>query len=100
MTKRIGTSRRKTRYIMKKERREKGKISISKFFQELHQGDKVLLKAEPAYQKGMYFRRFHGKIGIVQKKRGACYEVAVKDINKDKKIIIHPVHLTRITESR
>jgi len=43
-------------------------------------GDKVLLKAEPAYQKAMYFPRYHGKIGIVQGKQGKCYIIKIKDI--------------------
>lgn len=92
---RSGGFRRKTRHKLKKKKSEKGKISIRKFAQSFKTGDKVLLKAEPAYQNGMYFPRFHGKTGIVQKKQGDCYIIKIKDIKKEKELIIHPVHLIK-----
>ncbi len=95
MAKRTGSSRRKSRHKFKKKKSEKGKISIRRFFQELKPGERVVLKAEPAYQKGMYHARFHGKSGIIQKKLKACYEVKIKDGKKDKILIIHPVHLLK-----
>ena len=94
--KRIGGARRKTRSIMRKDARSKGKISLSKYFQKLSQGDKVCLKAEPSIQKGVYFRRFHGKIGIIAGKRGNCYNIVIKDQNKEKTLIVHPIHLKKI----
>jgi len=87
--------RRKTRQKLSKGFRQKGKISLKKFFQEFKEGDRVLLKCEAAYQNGMYFPRFHGKSGFVLNKKGECYEVLIKDGNKDKMCIIHPVHLKR-----
>ena len=95
MAKRIGTSRRKTRHIFSKPIREKGKISLRKFFQKFEIGDKVALIAEPGYQKGMYFRRFHNSAGVITKKRGFCYEITIKDINKEKTVIVHPIHLRK-----
>ena len=93
MTQRTGGSRRKTRHKLSKPLRTKGKLSIRNYFQTFKQGDKVVLKAEPAVQTAMYLPRFHGKIGTVKSKRGACYEVSLKDGNKQKLLIIHPVHL-------
>jgi len=94
--KRIGKGRRRTRHILQKSIREKGKISISRYFQMLNEGDKVVLKAEPAYQKGMYFPRFHGKSGEVMGKQGNCYFVKIKDKNKAKTLLVHPVHLKKL----
>ncbi len=91
--KQIGGSRRKTRHKLSKSVRTRGKISLSKYFQEFKEGDKVFLKAEPAIQKGMYYPRFHGKSGEIVKKRGNCYEIKIKDGRKSKIIISHPVHL-------
>ncbi|MBW3021881.1 hypothetical protein KY328_03105 [Candidatus Woesearchaeota archaeon] len=54
------------------------------------------MKAEPAVQKGMYCLRFHGKQGVIKRQVGKCYEVAVKDHNKDKILVVHPVHLKRL----
>ncbi|MFH1916909.1 MAG: 50S ribosomal protein L21e [Nanoarchaeota archaeon] len=94
---RKGGSKRKTRHIFKKHMREKGKISIRRFLHEFKAGDKVVLKGEPAYQKGLYFRRFHGKQGIIVSRRGFCYLVAIKDANKEKAVYVHPVHLREVT---
>jgi large subunit ribosomal protein L21e len=93
MVTRIGGFRKGTRNKLRKNVRTRGKISLTKFFQTFNLGDKVILNAEPAYQKGMYFPRFHGKIGIISKKIGTVYEVSIKDINKSKTLIVHPVHL-------
>ncbi|MEK6942466.1 MAG: 50S ribosomal protein L21e [Nanoarchaeota archaeon] len=96
MAKRIGGMRRKTRYKFKKERREKGKVSMTNYFQSFSVGDKVYLGVEPAIQKGMYHPRFVGKAGIIAGKVGRCYEVTIKDINKAKMLVVHPVHLRRV----
>jgi len=95
MVKRIGGARKKTRQKMRKSLFERRKIKQRNFLQQFEVGDKVVLKAEPAYQKGMYFRTFHGKTGVVSKKRGFCYEVTVKDGKKEKITIVHPVHLIK-----
>jgi large subunit ribosomal protein L21e len=96
MTKRVGGARRKTRGLFKKSAKKKGKISLTKYFQKLEQGEKVQLVAEPAVQDGMYFRRYHGRVGVIKGRRGRCYEVQVKDGSKTKEIIVHPVHLKRM----
>lgn len=95
MVKRIGGSRRKTRYKFRKERRRRGKISISRYFQKFEIGDKVSLGVEPAVQKGMYHPNYLGKIGTIAGKRGRCYEIIINDADKEKMLIAHPVHLRR-----
>ncbi|MFC1697580.1 50S ribosomal protein L21e [Nanoarchaeota archaeon] len=94
---RVGGQRRKTRYKLQKPARTKGKISLTKYFQKLEIGDKVKLKAEPAQQKGMYFPRYHGKVGTVKNKKGFCYEITIKDRKKTKNFIVHPVHLIKVS---
>ena len=91
--KRVGGFRRRTRHKYQKARREKGKISLQKYFQEFKVGDKVMLATEPAVQKGMYFRRFHSKVGTVQGKQGRCYKVEISDLGNKKIVVVHPVHL-------
>jgi len=95
MASRTGGLRRKTRSKFSKNISEKGIIKIRKYFQEFKDGDRVILKAEPAVQTGMYFRRFHGKVGQIIGKRGECYKIAIKDFNKKKEVIVHPVHLKK-----
>lgn len=95
MVQRIGGFRRKTRHKLKKNVKNKGKISIKNYYQTFEEGDKVHLVAEPAVQDGMFFPRFQGKSGIVKNLRGKCYVVQIKDGNKKKEVIVHPIHLRR-----
>ena len=96
MVQRIGGFRRNTRFKFGKNIRAKGKIKIRQFLQQFKDGDRVVLKAEPAYQKGMYHPRFHGRQATVVGKKGSCYECQIKDINKEKVLIVHPVHLQKV----
>lgn len=96
MVKRIGTSRRNTRHKLRKGVRSRGKISISRYLQSFNAGDRVYLKLEPAVHKGIFFPRFHGKSGVIKGKIGRCYEVLIKDINKEKTLIVHPIHMRKV----
>lgn len=96
MVQRIGGFRRKTKHKLSKRVRNKGKMSSNRYLEKYSIGDRVVLVGEPAYQKGMYFPRFHGKAGTVTRKQGKCYFVRIKDINKTKSILVHPVHLKRL----
>lgn len=93
--KKMGGNRRKTRDLLSKQPRNRGKFSITNYFQTFKKGDVVLLKAEPAIHSGMYFRRFNAKRAIVTGKRGECYLVQIDDFGKKKLLIVHPVHLRR-----
>lgn len=93
--KRIGGSRRKSRHKMRKSVSERGKLPISRYLQNYEEGDRVLLKAYPSHQGGLFCLRFHGKIGEIVGKQGTCYKVGIKDGNKAKECIIHPVHLLK-----
>ena len=90
---RTGGSRRKSRYKLTKEIRDRGKISVSRFMQDFAVGQSVHLIMEPTFQKGAYHTRFIGKTGTVKSLRGNCYEVLINDGGKEKTLLIHPVHL-------
>lgn len=96
MSKRIGSARRNTRQIMTVPKKEKGKLTITKFMLKLSPGDRVVFKAAPSVHKGVYYRRFHGKTGVVVGPAGSCYRVTVKDIGLEKTIIVNPVHLVKV----
>jgi large subunit ribosomal protein L21e len=86
--------RSKTRRIFRKDVRQRGLRSLSKIFRKYEIGDKVDIIIDPSFQKrGMPHKRFHGKTGIVVGIRGRCYEVSVKDIHKEKLIIVGREHL-------
>ena len=81
---------------MSKGVRDRGKMSLSRFFAAFKSGDNVKLIADPTYHKGMFCLRFYGKNAIVQQARGTCYEVTIRDGGKIKTLICHPVHLRKI----
>ncbi|MBI2147676.1 50S ribosomal protein L21e [Candidatus Woesearchaeota archaeon] len=91
----VGGFRCNTRHKLGKGIREKGKVSLTRYFQSFSTGDKVKLQAEPAIQNGMYHPRFHSRPGEVIGKRGRCYEVRLKDGSVVKTLIVHPIHLLR-----
>lgn len=96
MTTRYGGSRSRTRKTFRKNVKERGKISTTRYFQTLEQGQHVVLKTEPAVQKGMYHARFHGKAGVIIGQQGRCYLVSINDQGKQKELIVHPVHLKKL----
>jgi len=44
---------------------------------KMKSGDKVVIYIDPSYQKGMPHRRYHGKVGVIKRKRGDAFEVEV-----------------------
>jgi large subunit ribosomal protein L21e len=96
MTLRTKGTRVGTRRKLSKGPRERGKISIGFFLQKFNIGDAVIIKPEPAYHKGMPYKRFFGKYAKVVEKRGKSYLVEVSDGKAKKKLICSPIHLRRM----
>jgi large subunit ribosomal protein L21e len=82
-----------TRSLLRKENRQKGKPKISKILQEYQPGSQVIIKMDSSVQKSMPHKRFHGKIGTVQEKRGRGYVIVVPQGNSVKQIIVRSEHL-------
>jgi large subunit ribosomal protein L21e len=85
--------RSKTRRLLKKKPREKGKIRLGKLLCEYHPGNSVVIKIDPSVQKGMPHKRYHGKVGTIVGKRGRSYIVNVTQGDAVKEIIVRPEHL-------
>jgi len=81
--------------IKRKKVREKGKIKLSRYFQEFKEGDRVAIIRELAVQP-KFPKKLQGRSGVIKGKRGNSYIVKIKDLNKEKVYIIHPVHLKRL----
>lgn len=96
MGKRKGSTVRKTRKLMRKNFRERGKIPLAKYFAKYSAGDRVCITPNPSVQKAMPYLRFYGRQGTVAGVRGECYLVEIFDGGKKKTLIVHPVHLTRL----
>jgi len=80
--------------LKRKKVREKGKVKFSRYFQNLKPGDKVSVIRELAV-KASFPKTLQGKTGVIEEKKGECYVVKIK-IGKDKRFIIHPVHLKKL----
>ena len=86
--------RRKTRYLLRRKPRERGKTGLSKLLREYEVAEKVVIKLDPSVHKGMPHRRFHGRIGVIANKRGRSYVVNVSQGKAIKEIIVRPEHIT------
>ena len=82
-----------TRSILRRRKHEKGRIYISRILHEYSTGDRVAIVLDGGQQMGMPHRRFHGRTGFIQERRGKAWVVAVKDGNMHKTVIARPDHL-------
>ncbi|MBS7647588.1 MAG: 50S ribosomal protein L21e [Candidatus Bathyarchaeia archaeon] len=85
--------RSKTRKLLKKKPRERGKIKLGRLLQDYQPGNNVVIKIDPSIQKGMPHRRYHGRVGTILGKRGRSYIVSVTQGDAVKEIIVRPEHL-------
>jgi len=85
--------RSKTRRLLRKSPRERGKMQLSKLLHEYQPGNSVVVKIDPSVQKGMPHRRYHGKVGKIVGLRGKSYIVSVTQGDSVKEIIVRPEHL-------
>jgi large subunit ribosomal protein L21e len=83
----------RTRSLLRRKVREKGKTGLSKILREYKPGDRVVVKLNPSVHKGMPHRRFHGRVGIIESMRGRAYVVSVTQGKALKEIIVRPEHL-------
>ncbi len=81
--------------VKRKSNRTRGKLSLSKYFQEFKKGDFVSIIKERAI-KSNFPDRFQGRTGIVETKRGKAYLINIKDQNKEKRFLVEPIHLKKI----
>ncbi len=81
--------------VRRKNIRTKGKLSLSKYFQELKPGEFVSVVRERSVPSSFPVR-LQGSTGVVEGKRGKVYIVNIKTQNKEKKFLIEPIHLKKI----
>lgn len=81
--------------MRKKNIRNRGKLSFSEYFKELKEGDFVAVKKEPSVTSNFPLR-LQGRSGVVESKRGKAYIIKIKDLNKEKRFLIEPIHLKKL----
>lgn len=79
----------------RKKIRTRGKLPLSRYFQELKEGEKVAVVIERS-QRASFPNRLYGRTGVVCGKRGREYVIAIKDQEKEKSFLINAIHLKRI----
>lgn len=79
----------------KKPVRTKGKISMSGYFEEFKEGDRVAIVREVTLRP-KFPKRIQGRTGVVESKRGRAYQIVLKDIDREKRFLIAPIHLKKI----
>jgi large subunit ribosomal protein L21e len=88
----------RTRHVLKKRSRERGKVTVNRFLRMFQVGDRAAIKLEPSVHQGMPHPKYHGRTGVVVEVRGKAYVVRIRDGNKPKDIIARAVHLIPIGE--
>ncbi len=87
--------RRKSRSILTKRVRERGKLGLSRLLANYEVGEKVIIDIDSGVHKGMPHKRYQGKVGTIVEKRGWAYIVEIPQRKISKLIISTPEHLRR-----
>jgi len=77
--------------------RKRGKLQLSRYFQILKTGDFVAISREKTVAS-VFPKRLQGITGEVESKRGRYYMVKIKDGNKEKRLLMSPIHLKKIKQ--
>jgi large subunit ribosomal protein L21e len=86
---------------MTKKARQRGMPSLGKLLHTYDEGDRVDIIIDSAIHGGQPHKRYHGRVGIIQGRRGRAYEVETTLGKKTKLLIIRPEHLRpSATESK
>ena len=85
--------RHSTRKLLKKSPRDRGMQPLGRLLVNYKVGDQVVIKIDPAIQKGMPHRRYHGKFGVISEVRGRAYVIKIKSGDVTKEIIARPEHV-------
>jgi large subunit ribosomal protein L21e len=93
MARRSKGYRSKSRGKLTKHVREHGLSPVSRVIQNFEPGTKIIIILDPSVVKGQPHSRYHGRVGIVQRRQGRAYMVDIKDGGSTKRIISRPEHL-------
>ena len=85
--------RNRSRKLLKKSPRERGRPGLSRLLYEYREGELVCIDICPNYIETAPHRRYQGKVGVITGKRGRAYIVKIKVGNKVKTIITTKDHL-------
>lgn len=81
--------------LTRKRIRDKRRIKLSQYFQELKPGDKVCLVENLSF-RAPFHRRMQGRTAEVIAKQGGAYIVRLLNGKTYKKLTINPIHLKKL----
>ncbi len=79
----------------RKQIRTRGKLKLSRYFQNLKNGDSVAVISEISLNP-QFPKRLQGRTGKVKRKMGKSYVINIKDQDRKKEFIIKSIHLKKI----
>lgn len=85
--------RRGYRALLRKKPRNRGLQPIGSLLHKYKTGEKVVIKIDSSTHKGMPHPRYHGKVGIIEEKRGRAYIIKLIEGGKVRRIISRPEHI-------
>jgi len=83
----------KSRKLLSKSPRERGRPGLSRWLFTYKEGDRVVIDVDPTYITTAPHRRYQGRVGIVRGRRGRALEIEVTLGGKKKLIITTPDHV-------
>ena len=87
--------RRKSRSVLTKRARERGKLGLSRLLAEYEVGEKVIINIDSGIHRGMPHKRFQGKVGTVVERRGKAYILDIPQRKTSKFVIAGPEHVRK-----
>ncbi|MDE0857129.1 MAG: 50S ribosomal protein L21e [Candidatus Poseidoniaceae archaeon] len=85
-----------TRSVLRRRKSERSRVNIARVMHDYQEGDSVAIVLDGGEQMGMPHRRFNGRTGVITKRQGIAWVIAVKDGNMPKTVIARAEHLRPI----
>jgi len=87
--------RRKSRGVLSKSVRTRGRIPLSRLLTSYEAGEKVVINIDPGVHKAMPHKRFQGKVATIVGQRGKAYILEIPQRKTVKTIITTPHHIRK-----
>ncbi len=87
--------RRKSRSVLSKKVRTKGRIPLSRLLTSYEEGEKVVINIDPGIHKAMPHKRYQGKVATIVGTRGKAYILEIPQRKSVKTIITTAYHIRK-----
>ncbi|MCW4011924.1 MAG: 50S ribosomal protein L21e [Candidatus Bathyarchaeota archaeon] len=87
--------RRKSRSVLTKRVKDKGRLPLSRLLTSYEEGEKVVINIDPGIHKAMPHKRYQGKVATIVGQRGKAYIMEIPQRKTVKTIITTAHHIRR-----